>query len=826
MNRRRSDKLSVGCLAAVCVSGFILAVRADTPAEFTRPAALAVAPSELLLDGGNRRQQLLVSAKLSDGRWIDVTHLCQCDVAQPRIAVVQNGVVWGAADGQTQLTVHYAGVETKARLEVRGIDRRPAVHFGNDIVPLFTKLGCNSGGCHGKATGQNGFKLSVFGFDPRGDYEAIVKESRGRRVFPASPERSLLLAKPSMTLAHGGGRRLEPGSPEHQLILDWLRQSMPWGDDTAPRIARLETQPGERSCGFQSRQQIAVTAIYNDGTRRDVTSAAIYASNAPHVAEVDSRGVVRTGQAPGEAAITVSYLEQVAVVRIVVPRPDGPASYPDLPVNNEIDRLAWARLRSLGIVPSELCDDATFLRRVFLDAIGTLPTPEEVRAFLAEGATGSASATRKRRDRLIDAVLARDEFADYWALKWADILLVDQDKLGDRGAYEFHRWLREQFARNRPYDEWVRELITATGDSGTYGPANLFRALRTPEDAARGVSQAFLGVRIECAQCHHHPWERWGREDFYGFAGFFNGLDRRKLREDREFVFHTGYKPLKIPLLDTPAPARPLGGNLVAAEEQRGDPRRSLAVWLTSRENPWFARLAVNRLWKHFLGRGLVEPEDDFRSTNPPTNEPLLNYLAKQLVSSKFDLRAVARLIMQSRVYQLESATTPNNRDDDQNFSHFYEKRLPAEVLLDAISQATGTPEEFPGHPPGTRSIQLWNNRLPSYFLEIFGRPERNSPCECGRSSEPTLTQALHLMNAPQIEAKITHAKGRVAKLVAAGASQDKVAEELCLAALSRPPGQKERQTAARLFSHSPPRQAAEDLLWVLLNSYDSLFIR
>jgi hypothetical protein len=475
-------------------------------------------------------------------------------------------------------------------------------------------------------------------------------------------------------------------------------------------------------------------------------------------------------------------------------------------------------------VPAATCDDFTFLRRSTLDTIGTLPTVAEVRRFQRD--------TRPdKRARWIDELLKRDELADYWALKWADVLLVNRDKLGDRGAYEFHRWLRTQFARNRPYDQWVRELLTASGSSGEHGPVNFFRAAATPEDAAKAVSQAFLGVRLECAQCHHHPFEKWGQDDFYGLAAFFNGLERKALRgpagKGDEFIYHAGYREMRLPLTNLPVAMRTPDGPPVgdSAKAPGGDPRQELARWLTARENPWFARLAVNRLWKHYLGRGLVEPEDDLRSTNPPTNEPLLDYLASQLAESGFDLKAVMRLILQSRVYQLSSAVNATNRDDEQNFSRHYVRRLPAEVLLDALSQVTESPERFPGTPPGTRAIELWDNRLPSYFLDVFGRSERTSPCECGRSGEPTMAQALHLMNSPEIEQKIANPTGRAARLAATDMKDDQILEELCLAVIGRPPGAKERAAAQRLFAQTPRREATQDLLWTLVNSYDFLFV-
>jgi hypothetical protein len=792
---------------------------------------VSVEPAVISLRGASRRQQVLVTAFAPDGRPFDVTRdgtLVTCDTT---VAQVADGAVVGVADGETELVVKVGGVEKVATVRVAGFDRYPPVHFGNDVIPILSKLGCNSGACHGKASGQNGFKLSVFGFDPAADYDAIVKEARGRRIFPASPEASLFLLKPTAQSPHGGGRRVEVGSPDYELILQWITQGTPIGSDAAPQLVSLRVSPTDRVMGFQSAQQILATAIYSDGETRDVTSAASYTSNSDGVAEVSSRGLIQTGRVPGEAAITVHYMGQVAVAQVQVPRPDSPESYPEPPVHNPIDRLVWAKLRVMGIMPSELADDATFLRRLYIDAIGTLPTSGEVRTFLADRSAD-------KRDRAIDAVLDRDEYAQYWALKWADILLVDRNKLGERGSLEFHRWLTAQFARNRPYDQWAREIVTATGNTAKNGPANFFRALRSTEDVTKSVSQAFLGVRLECAQCHHHPFERWAQADFYGLSGFFNGIERKPIRPDQpptgndpgspELIYHAGLRETRIPYFNTLVTTQPLGGwnDAPVAPDLNGiDPRARLADWMTEPRNPYFARLAANRLWKHYLGRGLVEPEDDLRSTNPPTNGPLLDYLAAQLIEDRYDLKALTRLILQSRVYQLSSVPNPTNRDDAQNFSHYTVKRLPAEVLLDAISQVTGVPESFAGQPPGTRAIALWDNRLPSYFLEIFGRPDRNSPCECGRSSEPTMSQALHLMNAPEVAAKIAHPTGRIARLLESDAPNNVIVDELSLAALGRLPTERENKVAKDFFAKETRQPAAEDFLWTLLNSYDFVFV-
>ncbi len=843
------------------VAGWVLVISAgihrraecsDPPEQKLAIESLVVEPSEIVLHSANRRQQLLVTAMDRGGRNIDATRDAEFVVDDPAVASVSRAKVQALQDGTTNLLVRFGGREARVTVRVSGANEIRLVHFANDIVPILSKLGCNSGGCHGKASGQNGFKLSVFGFDPEADRTAILKEGRGRRVQPSSPDRSLILLKPTAQVPHGGGRRLTVDSPDYEMLRQWLWQGMPLGSEEAPHVIALRASPDERVLGFQSQQQILATAEFSDGSLRDVTNAAAYTSNSGIAAEVDALGLVRTGRMPGEAAITAQYMGQVAVVRVLVPRPTTKTELIQWPATSDIDRLTAAKLHKMQIEPSGVADDATFLRRLFLDTIGTLPKPDEVRAFLAD--------TRDdKRRRAIDAVLARDEYADYWTLQWADVLLVNRDKLGDRGAFEFHRWLREQFARNRPYNEWVRELIVASGRSDEHGPVNFYRAVRTPEQLAESVSQAFLGVRVQCAQCHHHPFEKWSQSDFYGMAGFFNGLERKPVRTASdakiELVYHGGYRETRMPLTDQPVATKPLDGWVARPESSKGvgngvlsatnatpfddsgratpnlmlvDPRVPLADWLTDASNPWFARLVANRLWKHFLGRGLVEPEDDLRSTNPATNEPLFDWLAKQVVENRYDLKQVMRLILNSRVYQLTADPNDTNREDEQNFSHHYVRRIPAEVLLDAISEVTGSPELFLGRPRGTRAIELWDNRLPSYFLDTFGRSERTSPCECGRSGEPTMAQALHLMNAPEVSAKIANSTGRVARLLRASPpiADAALIEELTLVALGRLPTEKERTVAQGLFANTDRRDATEDYLWTLLNSYDFLFVR
>ena len=791
-------------LAALCLTSSVLG------------QDLRVVPSEVALDSPEASQQLLVECQREDGSPRDLTRRVAYQVLDAAVAEIDDrGMVRPLAEGRTQIVVASRAGDDAVHLplEVRGIENPQPVSFADDIIPILTKSQCNSGGCHGKAEGQNGFKLSVFGFDPAADHAALVKESRGRRVLAPAPSQSLLLRKATATAPHGGGRKIEPGHLHARRIERWIAEGAPFTQSAAPLI-RIEVEPAERVVRAKEAQQLLVTAVLGDGQRRCVTAEAEYESNAGLIASVDGLGLIEAGEAPGEATILVRYRDQVAVCRVTHPRHGGEFSRP--PEANFIDGLVWNKLERLGIPPSELADDATFLRRVFLDTIGTLPTTSEARGFLADPSAD-------KRERLIAELLQRDEYADYWAQRWADILRVDQDRTQPEGAVAMTRWLRRQFAENRPYDEFVREILTARGDAQTEGPAAVYRVLDSPDALSRSFSQLFLGVRIECAQCHHHPFERWGQDDYYGLAGFFTGVTSKGLPNGSQAIILKPGADLTQPRSGEVVPARALGAG-DADFEGVSDRRTVLAAWMTSADNPYFAKVIANRLWAHYFGRGLVEPIDDLRATNPATNEPLLLALEQHLHDVRFDLRAFTSTLLNSRTYQLSARTVPANASDTQNFSHAVDKALPAEVLLDAVSQATGVPTKFAGWPAGYRAIQIWDNRLPSYFLKIFGRPLRASVCECERSNEPSISQALHLMNSPEILNRIQSSDGRVRTLVAEGLASAEIVDELYLATLSRFPSVAERELMLSEFARGDQRAAAEDTLWALLNSREFLY--
>jgi hypothetical protein len=812
------------------------------PGELAALRELKVEPARGFLLGPDARQLLLVTGVLAgvpaelpagvpgDGagknRLIDLTRESTYISASPDVVKVSpEGLITPSSDGVTAVRIAARGLETTVEVTVEGARRPRRFHFPNEIVPVLSKLGCNGGMCHGKAEGQNGFKLSVFGFDPGADYDAIVKEGRGRRVVLGAPQHSLLLRKPLQLLPHGGGKRLREGSREHATLLEWIEAGAPFGRADEPVVERIEVLPAERVLPFKAEQQLQVTAVLADGSRRDVTAVAKYASNVPPIASVTEDGLVQAHDIPGQVAVSVAYLDQVAVALMILPQKLERFERP--PEKSFIDGLVWKKLEELGIPPSKPASDEEFLRRVFLDVIGTLPAPEEARRFLTDERPD-------KRARLVDELLERPEYADFWALKWADILRVDRQALKAKGAYAFYQWLKESIQKNQPYDAFVREILTAQGSSARFGPSNFYLALGTSEQVSSTVSQLFLGVRIECAKCHHHPFDRWGQDDFYAMAGFFGRVERRGEGEGADIRVGppAEVKNPRSGRVVAPHPlgeAGPLGepGPAPASAGSLEDPRDRLAGWMTSPKNRWFSRAISNRVWAHFLGRGLIEPVDDLRETNPASNGPLLAALARYLAEEKFNLKQLIRAITGSQVYQLSSAPEPGNEKEDQNFSHATLKPLAAEVLLDAVCQVTGRPEEFPLQPEGTRAIELWDNRLSHYFLQVFGRPLRATACECERINEPSVAQVLHLMNSPEIQSKISHHRGRVRHLMRGKRSSAEVAEELYLACYARLPRAKEREVAVAYLDEAPAAervQAAEDLLWALMNTTEFLF--
>jgi hypothetical protein len=803
----------------------LLAAGAPAPAPANdAPAVSEVSadPARVMLAGPGAVWRILVNGTRADGaegRVIDLTGGAVFRSRDPGVATVDAaGVVRAVADGRTEIEIRAAARTLTVVVEVRDSAKPRPLHFEHDVVPVLSRFGCNAGGCHGKAEGQNGFKLSVFGFDPAADYDALVKESRGRRVFPADPDRSLLLAKAVGTIPHGGGVRLRRDSADYATLRAWIASGLPVGDPSAPRLTAIRVEPGPRVMAMRSAQQLRVIGRWADGREADVTAHARFQSNNDALATVDEHGRVTAGEAPGLVAVMASYMGAVDTFRAFVPQPAGAGSdAPDPPAANFIDPTVYKQLRRLNIRPGGPADDAEFLRRVSLDIIGTAPTADEARAFLADKSPG-------KRAALVDRLLARPEFADYWGLKWADVLRIDRAVLGHRPAYAFHKWVRDSLAEGKPLDRFARELIMADGPLAETGPAGFYKVTPKPGDAAGAVSQVFLGVRIGCAECHHHPFDRWSQTDYYGMAAFFAPVKVTKTARG-EAVLVGGEPVTKHPRSGEPVFAHALGAPMPAADPP-ADRRAVLAAWLTAPDNPWFARNLANRTWAHFFGRGLVEPVDDFRATNPPTNPELLDALAGHLVESRFDLRSLIRAIVLSRTYQTTSRPEPGNERDAVNHSRALLRRLDAEVLLDMVCQATGTTEKFDGAPAGTRAIGLWDSKAGHYFLKTFGRPERATNCTCERAAEPSAAQVLHVLNSPEINGKLSRDDGAVARLVRDVRDDGRLADELYLRFLCRFPTAEERASAVAHLGRSAAkrRSAAEDLAWSLMNSLEFVF--
>ncbi len=782
----------------------------------TVSADIQISPEQVTLSGPESTQQLLVKLMEGKSNLKDITLQTKYEISGPKIIKVDEfGLIEPIAEGETIISALHEGMKTSVKVKVIGLKNPSPVSFENQIIPLLTKAGCNSGGCHGKAEGQNGFKLSVFGFDPFADYQSLIMEGRGRRVFAASPESSLLVAKASARIPHGGGKKITEGTLPYKRLVRWISEGMHFKTEAISPVIALEVEPTQNLLDPKTTQQLRVTAINSRGERYCVTSEAEYESNAPTIAGVDRKGAIQAGEYPGEAAILVRYMGEVNVCRITIPK-KGVAFKRPLE-NNFIDQHVWNKLEKLGIAPSELCNDSTFMRRVYLDTIGTLPTAEEARKFIESKAAD-------KRAKLIDQLLERPEYADFWAMQWSDLLRVDRDAITAQGAIAMTRWLRRQFAENRPYDEMVKEIILAEGSTASESPTAFYKALTTPEIISRSVSQLFLGVRIECAQCHHHPSEKWTQDDYFALAGFFTGVAKKVLPNGTESVVGKSGNDVKNPRTNKLVPTRALGEK--ESDSTEVTDRRSLfANWVIKPDNAFLSRAIANRIWAHYLGKGLVEPIDDFRVTNPASNEPLLEELALHLKKNKYDLKAYTKTILNSRTYQLGSETTLN-ANDEQNFSHTINRAMPAEVLLDALSQITGVPEKFNGWPEGARAIQVWDNRMPSYFLKLFGRPVRASVCECERSNEPSIAQALHLMNAPEIVAKIHSRKGKVRALAESKKPVPAIIDELYLAVLCRLPTAREVEVLQELFNEEGTnlRSGIEDALWALLNTKEFVF--
>lgn len=830
------------------------------PGDLTGITVESAGAAYTVLRGPDARRQIIVTGNYSSGQVRDLTrggpHRGTTYESSPPgiVSIDPTGLVVPLADGKAVALVRVKSLDGKppaeitAQLEltVEKLSNAPPVNFPNQITPIFTKLGCNGGGCHGKSSGQNGFKLSLLGFYPADDYEYLVKEGRGRRIFAAAPDRSLLLLKATNTVPHGGGLRIEVGSYEYKLLSRWVEQGMPYGKADDPRVERIEVVPEKRALershaaadgsGPQAagQQQVAVFAHYTDGSVEDVTRMAQYEANDTEMAEVSPSGFLKTLDLTGDVAVMVRFQGQVGVFRASIPLG---LAWTELPAQsaprNFIDQAVFAKLKALGMPPSPPCDDANFLRRVTIDIAGRLPSAEEAREFLAgmKSALGDGSEVARRdelRDQWIERLLESNEYADNFANKWSAVL---RNKRANpnyaRGNYAFHRWIRESLVQNKPYNQFIKEILAAKGDISEDPPVVWFRSVKTTEEQVEDTAQLFLGLRIQCARCHHHPFEKWSQKDYFSFAAFFSRVGKKNHgSQDEPVIYHNrGQAAATNPRTGESYKPASLGGSAIDVRPD-DDPRLALSDWLSSPENPFFAPALVNRYWKHFFGRAIVEPEDDMRVTNPASNPELLEGLAKSFLQSGFDLKALVRTICRSRVYQLSSEPNQWNIRDKQNFSRYYPKRLTAEVLYDALNQVTGTKAGFAGLPPDTRAVQLPDSGFNNYFLTVFGKPEANSSCECERSQDANLAQSLHLLNSTEVQGKLSAADGRAALF----AKDDKRSDEDRIRELyywvyGREPLPEDLKLAlAHLGKTKEKHEAYEDVLWALINTKEFLF--
>jgi hypothetical protein len=804
-----------------------------SPAQITK---VEVHPTTVTLHGQDDSHQLIITGHVGDGRLQDLTGDVKYDVEDPQVArITSAGHIVPLANGSTKITARYGNHTAAATVTATAMDVNLPINFGNQIVPLFTKLGCNSGGCHGKSGGQNGFALSLLGFVPEMDYAALVKEGRGRRLMPASPENSLLLLKATGSVAHAGGKRIDTGSDDYKLIKRWIAAGAPLGKPTDPVVTKISVFPEHRVVARNNRQQFAVLAHYSDGSTHDVTHRTQYETNEPDVAVVDGAALVRTLDLSGEAAVMARYQGQVAVFRATVPSGLKVPIY-QFPEETIVDKYTHQQWQELAIMPSDLCTDYEFLRRVSIDLTGTLPTPTQVKAFLADN-------NPEKRDKLIDRLLETPEYSYYFANKWADVLKVRRAKNPARafGTFAFHTWIRESIAADKPYDEFAREILTAIGDESKVPPTVWYKDILTPEQFVDDVSQVFLGTRIACAQCHHHPYEKWSQDDYYSMAAFFSRVGRKVQQQpgvvvqgqqnQRTLIFNKPAGTVKNKRTNKDAVIRPLDGEVVNLKPG-DDPRHKLVDWMISKDNPFFARAVANRYWAHFFGRGLVDPVDDMRVTNPPSNPDLLNALAKELTDHNYSLKHLIKVIVKSRTYQLSSTPNEWNHHDKKSYARFYPRRMSAEVLYDAVSQVTDSPAAFPGlpndkHAP-TRAIMLPDESYASYFLDLFGRPQRLSACECERVTEANLAQVLHLLNSDEIQKKLMRRGGRADNLAADLRPNAEKVEEIFLWALGRPPTPAQMKLAMNVLQRNVGREwlAYEDIIWSLLNTKEFVFVR
>lgn len=806
---------ALSLLAVFLAPSVVPAAEAETATVF---------PAEFTLTGPQSLQQMAV-ARQSAGRIRGPLAVEKWTSSDPKVVRVEDGVALPVGDGSAELTARTPLGEVKARVHVKQMQEPFTWSFRNHVQSVLTKAACNSGACHGAQAGKAGFRLSLRGFDPEGDFAAITRHARGRRIVPSDPGRSLLLTKPTGAVAHGGGVRLDVGSRSYNVIASWIAAGTPAPEKNDARLDHLEVFPPQAVLKPGDSQQLVVVAHFTDGHTEDVTRWAKFTSANLTVAEVAEDGQVRVvGQ--GEGAITVWYLSQVALASVTVPFENqvDPAVFAKAPRNNLIDEFVLAKLQDLNIPPSPPASDGEFLRRAMLDTIGRLPTADEARAFLA-------SKDADKRNKLIDSLFQRSELVDYWTYKWSDVMLVSSEKLKPAAMWAYSRWVRDNVAANTPWDEMVRQLVTAKGSTLENGATNFFVLHDDPLDLAETTSQAFLGLSIGCAKCHNHPLEKWTNRQYFAMGNLYARVRTKEAAGDgNKTIFEASSGDVIQPLTGVAQPPQPLDGETLPLDSPQNR-REHLAAWLTSPENRFFSRAVTNRVWANFMNVGLVENVDDLRLSNPASNAPLLDALADYLVENDFDLQALMKLILQSAAYQRSSQVTRGNEADTRFYSRFYPERLMAEVLLDAMSQVTDAPTKFGNFPAGWRAMQLPDVAVDNYFLKTFGRPERVITCECERTSQPSMVQVLHISNGDTLNEKLAAKGNRIDAQLSQKLPVEEIIDDLYLAALAREPKPAEKQKlldvlGAKDANGQIPREQIEDLYWSVLSSKEFLFNR
>ena len=841
---RRAPRL-ISCLVSILLplcAASALEAEVSNKTSFVDlvPDRLSPFPTTVSLHNSRASQRLVVQAHFHDGVEEDWTGRVEFSCSNSEVASVDpDGRVLPISDGQATVRVVAGDLRAEVPVEVRNSTVPFVWSFQNHVIPVMTKAGCNSGACHGTGAGKNGFKLTLRGYDPETDYNVLTRQAVGRRVVKTEPARSLILLKPTLAIAHGGGKRFGVESTSYRIIADWIASGSPSPSEDAPTMTRLEIFPSRATLRPQSYQQLLVLAHYSDGHTEDVTAWSRYGSTDLGVASVDRDGHIQM-MGYGEAAITVGYRSQIGIARFTVPFPHLAAErigslLDQAPRQNYIDDRVLAKLRQLRIPPAGLASDAEFIRRVYLDTIGILPSAREVEDFLGD-------ASPNKRTSMIDALLLRPEFVDYWTYKWSDVLLLKGAGQSNPGAGDlssdtlrgYYEWIRSSVQANKPWDWFVRELLVSSGSNVENGAVNYLVTNMEPLVASENVSKAFLGLSLGCAKCHNHPMEKWTQNDYYAMANLFGRIGYKNGSSPSEVIVFT--KPageIIHPRLGRPLAPRTLDGSPLDLDSPI-DRRAHLAEWLTSAENPLFARTLVNRVWGNFLGRGLVDPVDDMRATNPASNEELLSALTSDFVDHGFDLRYLIRTIIGSATYQLSSSPNEFNVDDTRYNSRYVPRRLSAEVILDGISQVTAVAEKFPGFALGTRALQLPDANVRSYFLTGFGRNPRNITDETERETSPSLTQVLHITNGDTINRKLMAPGGAVDMLIKLGLSNERIIEYAYLSAFSRYPTVQERKKLTKAMREAEVeadkeenelrRELVEDLFWSVLTSKEFLF--